>query len=421
MTFLNSKLGRSITRARQRIFANARDMVSVHDSKERSVFQQVTDIIRLKLHGNGIQVKEYFSQGLFRKDVYPGEDLASFGGLHFKNRVHSKLNDIRWEGMVTDKLIQYSLLRQFGIPHPEVIAAACHRERKCGDIPVFTSIGELARLLRHPTTPFPLYCKPVKGYAARDISKILRYEQQSDALALHDGRLVPLFEFLGSLETDEWGFLFQEAAEAPQETKSVCGDAVSGCRVIMLLDNDKAHAYRATWKIPRVGNIVDNYVGGSYGNLICDIDIASGLVNRVVSGAGLSLELNKPQPDTGFQLLGMKVPQWDEMLEVLSLAAPSFPGFRWQHWDIGITAKGPMVFELNSAGSNDLLQLSSGRGINDRPLQNFLGAFEGGPPPSIPVFSKQADQCTEALNEPSKEKPNNSPFPMSETHQLKRL
>ncbi|MEM8564460.1 MAG: sugar-transfer associated ATP-grasp domain-containing protein [Pseudomonadota bacterium] len=366
-----------LRRGYRRLATNLRDMSTIHSAGKRKLWAQLSDIIRLKIHGNGVKVKEYLGQEMFSDDLYPGASIASFGGIHFKERVHACLNNIRWEGMVTDKLIQYTLLKQYDIPHPPVLAAASSRERNCGDIPVFTDINALAEFLRGDKARYPMYCKPVKGYSARDINKLIGYEAETDSLVLHGGARVSLLGFLGDLKADEWGFLFQEAAKPANDTAPICGDAVSGCRIIMLLDNDSAYPFRATWKVPLADSIVDNYVSGSLGNLMCDIDLGSGLVKRVICGTGSSLKINPLHPDTGYQLLGTTVPQWHEILQMLSRAALCFPGFRWQHWDIGISVAGPVVFELNSAGNVDIMQLSSGKGIDDPQLQEFLGNFAG--------------------------------------------
>ncbi|MEX1058792.1 MAG: hypothetical protein WED11_13765, partial [Natronospirillum sp.] len=69
--------------------------------------------------------------------------------------------------------------------------------------------------------------------------------------------------------------------------------------------------------------------------------------------------------------------------------ALAFPGFRFQHWDVGLTSRGPIVYELNTAGAVYGLELARGAGVFDVELKHFLAQygnqatrwrFAGGPP-----------------------------------------
>ena len=129
---------------------------------------------------------------------------------------------------------------------------------------------------------------------------------------------------------------------------------------------------RALWKVPAVGSIVDNYGTGEQGTTLAAVDVETGMVLRAVLGAGEDMRLVEHHPETGYPLTGTRVPQWAEILQVLERATMSFSGFRFQHWDVGITLGGPVLFELNSADNTSGLQFAYGTGIYDAPLKAFL-------------------------------------------------
>ncbi|GEM_PF-444931 len=330
------------------------------------------ELLALRLGPTRLSSLEYHAMHLCDRQMHPNPEGALYGGLWFKEWVHAQLNNPRWEGMATDKLSMYALFRQLRLPHPEVLALATPQPRRHGDVPVLASREALVDFLRH-SRDYPLFCKPVKGSKAAGSHRIERYDAARDELLLAGGERVSPLSFAAGLDDPTgFGVLFQRALSAAPETRPLCGPTIAGCRVIMLLDDDGAKPFKATWKIPVGSNFIDNYWAGRSGNLAGSLDLDSGRVQRVVRGIGRNLSECPRHPDTGAQLPGVQLPRWRETLALLRRAAESFPGFRWQHWDVGLSADGPVLFELNSAGAVDLTQLAEGTGIYDRELREFI-------------------------------------------------
>ena len=333
---------------------------------------QIREILNLRFGPTRLSAKDYFWYGMAVKEIYKNENLSTFGGTHMTGELHQRLNSPLWDAVVTDKLIMSMVFSRTGIPQPQLYAVACSFTRECGDSRVFSSEQELSEYLANDI-PYPFFCKPVKGGSARGCNRVEAYDDEKKVLRLANGGSVSIANFLKALDDPTgWGFLFQEAVLAHPDTADICGDAVTGCRIIMLLDDDDARPFRVTWKIPAGGNFIDNYVGGTSGNLAANVDIETGRVTRVVSGYGASLEVNPRHPDTNTQIVGEKLPDWEKMMEMIKSAARSFPGFRFQHWDVGLTSKGPVIFELNTAGDLYLSELAKGTGVYDTELKTFV-------------------------------------------------
>ena len=223
---------------------------------------------------------------------------------------------------------------------------------------------------------FPFFYKPVKGSYGRGAYRIENYDISTDQITLSDGKVQPIMEFIYSLnDGDGSGFLFQEAATVNTTISEICGNVVSGCRVVMLLDDKGAYPLIIVCKIPTGHNHVDNFDHGKYGNMIAEVDIKTGIVKRVKSSKNNKLLINQPHPSTNFDFLGYQLPDWDNFISTVIKAAECFPGFRWQHWDLGITDSGPIIYELNSAGNTDTTQMASGRGIYDQQLKEFITKY----------------------------------------------
>lgn len=340
----------------------------------KSPIRQLIEIARLRLSPTRLLADEYYWFGLFDGDLYPGVDQSTFCGSYMKQWLHEQLNSPLWDAVVTDKFVMSRVFKDAGIPHPEIYAIACRFPRNCGPIPVFKSSKELCKFLRQTIT-YPFFCKPVKGGSAIGCMRVESYNADADRLILADASQVEPEQFVTSLEDPTgWGHVFQEAVVAHPQTKRLCGKAVTGCRVVMLLDDQKAFPLRVTWKVPSIKNHTDNYVKGTAGNLLADIDLDTGVARRVVSGAGVDLCLNPKHPDTGLPILGEPVPAWNELMELMPRAALAFPGFRIQHWDVGLTSRGPVVYELNTSGGY-AGDLATGSGIYDDHMKRFVKTF----------------------------------------------
>jgi len=333
------------------------------------------ELLSLRFGPTRLSSLEYHAMHLCDRSMHPNPEGALYGGMWFKEWIHAQLNNKRWEGMATDKLAMYALFRQLGLPHPEVLALATRLPRHYGDVPVLSNREALIDYLRH-SRDYPLFCKPVKGSKATGSHRIERYDAERDELLLAGGERVSPPSFAAGLDDPTgYGVLFQRALLAAPETLPLCGPTIAGCRVVMLLGDDGAKPFKATWKIPVGRNFIDNYWGGYSGNLAGCIDVRSGRVQRVIQGIGRDLRECPRHPDTGAYLPGVQLPQWRETLALLNRAAESFPGFRWQHWDVGLSANGPVLFELNSAGAVDMPQLSAGSGIYNRELREFVARY----------------------------------------------
>ncbi len=86
----------------------------------------------------------------------------------------------------------------------------------------------------------------------------------------------------------------------------------------------------------------------------------------------MDLRGNVSHPDTGEKIIGETVPDWKNLIDQLRNAALAIPGFRIQHWDVGLTSRGPVVFEFNTAGGPCVVELAQGRGLYDADLIAFM-------------------------------------------------
>lgn len=85
----------------------------------------------------------------------------------------------------------------------------------------------------------------------------------------------------------------------------------------------------------------------SSGGIACSIDVNTG----IISNNGVSFDIRQPQkqnhPISKVQLVGFKIPFWDDVLEMCIYAAKQCPENRSIGWDVAITESGPILIEGN--------------------------------------------------------------------------
>jgi len=227
------------------------------------------------------------------------------------------------------------------------------------------------------TATYPMFIKPIQGAFGRGAMSLSKYQKSDDSVLLGNGETVPLDElFSGHSHNLDGGYLFQELLTPHAQMSAICGDRLSGMRMIVFLDDDTPKIYRAVLKVATGDNMSDNFVHGQSGNLLGDVDTISGEVRRIVSGTGLALTEVTHHPDTNQPMLGITVPCWEKLIEYCMAAAPLFPGLRMQHWDFSLCPEGPVPLEANVSGDMDLPQYASGTGIADATMQSYLSVLK---------------------------------------------
>src|SRR3546814_14569706 len=97
------------------------------------------------------------------------------------------------------------------------------------------------------------------------------------------------------------------------------------------------------------------------GNLLANIDPEHGTILRVLRGTGPGMEEFQQHPATGQQLVGTRLPHWQEVRRVNDARARLFAPVRYPSLDIALTGAGPGVVEVNVGG--DRQSGGGGKGV----------------------------------------------------------
>lgn len=142
-----------------------------------------------------------------------------------------------------------------------------------------------------------------------------------------------------------------------QHPQMVFGNtSVNTIRTMTLFGKDgKGHVVKAMLRAGVGDTVVDNYaMGGS----IYEVDVETGFV--VSYGKSKAGELHIIHPQTDIVMLGYKIPNWNEVIEISKKAAEHLPQIGIIGWDVAI--------------SEDVVQLIEGNHNPDYELYEYIGS-----------------------------------------------
>ena len=331
----------------------------------------VTEMARLSFAPTRISPEEYLDLRLYDDAGLAGANKKEFVGMKGCKEIALAANqNPNWFAMATEKLPFYAVMGAYGLPTIRQKAVYHPRVR----LPGLNSIpnkDELAAWLRNPAN-YPCFGKPVNGSLSLGTVAIDAYEPDTDKLVLKSGRKVdvwPLVEEIRAHYRGE-GYMFQERLLPHPEMAALTGDRIGTIRVYTIWTDNGPEVHRVCWKVPAGANMADNF--WRKGNMLAALDEATGEVKRVIRGTGPSQQEIETHPDTGARLVGAKIPQWKDILDLSIWGARVLNEIPLIGWDIAMTDRGAVLVEANNTPDFRLVQMAERRGANDARMRNFL-------------------------------------------------
>jgi hypothetical protein len=335
-------------------------------STKRGVLSILREILALWRGPGKLTPQEYFYYRLWDPAI-PFEEKCRFVGKQAQHAMHLVCNSQYWYCAAADKILFHTIMSGSSLPIPDLVAISA-AGRTLPGIPNLTTPDALAALLRRPEF-YPLFMKEVGGKYSLSVVSADNYERTTDEVVLLDGtRLSP--ESLAEKLITPRGYLVQRRLRQAPALAALFGPRLWSVRVFVTLGKAGPRIHRATAKIATGNNPADNY--WRQGNMLGAVDLESGKIIRSVCGSGAELRLNDPHPDTGRPVVGVQIPDWNIVKEIVVTAAPLFAGINSQSWDVALTEQGAVLLEVNFGGDLNLAQLATGKGVLDAAFSEHL-------------------------------------------------
>ncbi len=247
----------------------------------------------------------------------------------------------------------YALMSGLNLPVPKI--KATYRSMRPSSILQLHTPEDIAKFFADSEN-FPIYIKRSFGSYGRGNLLVTGFDGNN--VELGSGITESLNDLCASLDEGRTlGWIFQEPLLPHQDifelTKS---NKISGLRIHTFLTKKDVKVTKAIFKINAGLRDSDNFEHGASGNMLAAVDVNTGKIIRAISGVGLKQKIIPKHPLTNADLVGFKIPNWNEVVDLVIEAHKGFPGFICPGWDIALCPGGPKILEVNAFGDIDLSQ-----------------------------------------------------------------
>lgn len=180
--------------------------------------------------------------------------------------------------------------------------------------------------------------KPIDGTCGKQVEKFVIAEKNPDEL----------FDYLKTLQNG----MVEEVVKQHPEIDKVYPLAINTVRVVTIFRDGKCTPVFAFWRIGAGGHCVDNL---NSGGMAAMLDTETGTVT--LPAADKDGTVYESHPMTGTKIVGFTIPNWDKVIETVSLAAAKIPEVAYVGWDVCVRENDVLLIEGNQYPGHDILQL----------------------------------------------------------------
>ena len=147
-------------------------------------------------------------------------------------------------------------------------------------------------------------------------------------------------------------YILEEAIEQCNQMNKLNGSSINTIRVYSVVFNDDIHVVGATLRFGNGKSIVDNYSSGNYA---ASIDVITGIVDSTaINQDGERISVH---PISKCEIVGFKIPCWNETIELVKKAHNKITTLRYIGWDVAINSNNEvLLIEGNTYAGVELQQ-----------------------------------------------------------------
>ena len=327
------------------------------------------DLIRLAQGPGRIQLSDYVRLRLFDRAFWQDRDRSGIVGEKQNRLIADLLNDDRqWVAVLSNKVAASAYLAAYGLPVIPTLAI-WQRGATTSRPNILTDVPALIAFLSGPEN-YPLFGKPVDGLQSIGAIALDRCVTASGQAITSTGVAISVQRLAAEIALNFDAFLFQPRLLPHGDIAQLSVGQLATVRLLTLNMGDGAQVLRACMKLNGTGNVADNY--WRRGNLLAQIDPASGRLSQVTTGLGFELEILRNHPDTNAPICGARIPFWSDIIALGFAGSELMRHVPLIGWDIGISDAGGVIVEMNETPDFLLPQIADRAGILDHMLIEAL-------------------------------------------------
>lgn len=299
----------------------------------------VKDYKRL-YQSKGLTTDEYYEYEFEKRDE---AFRQSFLGLNEQRYYLDYLNPVKYYSLARNKYLAHRMLDNTGVRKSQLY---CHYMPEATYMASDVNASNIKDVLRILRTKGVSECviKTTESSHGDNVwvIKAIEYGEHDATMVRFDGVELKLSSVLGNEP-----LIFESVIRQTGQFAAFNGSSVNTIRFMTTLWPDGSARVIATWfKVGRSGKCVDN--AGNGGNVDAGIDVETGTIYNVMQFDGWrNAKVIEKHPDSGSQLNGVVVDNWDSIKSEVIKFQQAFPYCKAAGWDIAITDEGPVVIEVN--------------------------------------------------------------------------
>lgn len=247
-----------------------------------------------------------------------------------------RTNPVTHRGQVDIKSRFYQHCRQAGIPVPDTYAVG-HPSVELLD-----------------TLPDRFFVKPLFGGGGYGTSA---FERRNDRFVSWEGKSYSSGELVTFIARSAGNreMVYQEWLKTHNRLTELSRHALITVRTITYIPPfgpPDPHLVSAYLRVPAKESLVDNMGYAESGQAMIEINVAAGSLLRswMVHPSGFGVvSSDRARLDNGPFIASLEIPDWKSVADISLRIAKSFPSTRSLGLDIGITGRGPVAIEGNTA------------------------------------------------------------------------
>jgi hypothetical protein len=168
------------------------------------------------------------------------------------------------------------------------------------------------------------------------------------------------------------GYILQRKLQQHELLNAIAPYTMNTIRVVTFLGlSNTVHIHFAVLRLGRRGNAVDNW---DQGGISVGVDLRTGTLRRGIIKPKFGGHWVDTHPDSGVSFMGLRLPDWDQVLDTCRRAAEATPSLRSVGWDIALTPDGPVLIEGNPDWDLPMVQVHTG-GLLQPDVREQLAPF----------------------------------------------
>jgi len=347
----------------------------IQSETSASPLEVMLDLIRLARGPGRIQLTDYIRLRLFDRDLWQEKDRNEVVGEKQNRLIADLLNDDReWVAVLRNKVAAAAYLGAYGLPVVPTIALWQRGAAARLSGHVLADEADLVSFLRNEAR-YPLFGKPIDGLQSLGAVALEKLSGDKQSIAISTGGRISVETLANQIAKEFEEFIFQPRLSPHPDIAPLSAGHLATVRLLTLNMGDGARVLRACMKLNAAENAADNY--WCPGNLLAQIDMASGALVAATTGLGFDLQTTEYHPDTGVPIPGVRIPLWTDIVNLGVAGAEVMRHVPLIGWDIGISAQGAVIVEMNETPDFLLPQLADRAGLLEPDLIDALRHRKG--------------------------------------------